>query len=163
MPAPQGWDVFLSEEIGFRFAYPDSGTLSVGSGTALAMITFAADPAANVVEESISISGIRSDSDCVSPLAEGWAPADLSPEMVEVNGVPFLRQTHAGVAAGTSSIWIAYTAQRDERCVSLGYELRTFDPANLDPTRFPTLPVQVDIQEHILAFEAIVATFVWLG
>jgi len=161
IPVPQGWRVFTSEELGFQLAYPDTGTLSPGDGTTLAKITFLADPGTNVLEEIISISGIRGGPECTSPLAEGWAPGDLSPETVEVDGVPFLRQTHSGVAAGTSSLWTAYTTQRDQRCVSLGYELRTFDPANLDPTRFPTPPATVDWRERGQGFEAIVAAFTW--
>ncbi len=79
-----------------------------------------------------------------------------------LSGTSFLRQTHSGVAAGTSTVWVAYTTEREGRCVSLGYELSTFDPANLDPTRFPTPPVSVDWQARIKGFEAIVATFAWL-
>jgi hypothetical protein len=147
--------------MGFAFAYPDSGMLSDGAGIILATVTFAADPATNVVEERVSVSGVQGEPECTSPLAEGWAPGDLSPQTVEVNGITFLRQTHSGVAAGTSSVWVAYSTQRDQRCVSLGYELRTFDPANLDPTRFPSPPATVDVGERIRGFEAMVATFAW--
>ncbi len=161
-PAPQGWQVFVSEELGFQLAYPDTGTLTAGEGSALSTITFPADPGSNVVEEVVSISGVQGEPGCASPLAEGWSPGELSPETVEVNGVPFLRQTHSGAAAGTSSIWVAYSTQRDQRCASLGYQLRTFDPANLDPTRFPTPPVSVDAADRVRGFEELVATFTWL-
>jgi len=162
VPVAQGWQVFVSEELGFQLAMPNAGTLTAGEGSALATITFPADPGTNVVEEVISISGVQGEPGCASPLAEGWSPEELSPETVEVNGVPFLRQTHSGAAAGTSSVWVAYTTEREGRCVSLGYELRTFDPANLDPTRFPTPPVSVDAAARIRGFEEMVATFTWL-
>ena len=42
-----------------------------------------------------------------------------------------------------------------------GLRARTFDPANLDPTRFPTPPVKVDWKAEAQSFEAVVATFVW--
>jgi hypothetical protein len=158
---PDGWAIFASEGMGFALAYPPPGQLSVGTEPGLATITFPPDPATNVVEETLSISGVQGAAECVSPLAEGWAPADLSPEIVELNGIAFLRQTRSGVAAGTASTWVAYTTQRDQRCVSLGYQLRTFDPANLDPTRFPTPPASVDLQTRLQAFESIVATFTW--
>jgi hypothetical protein len=160
---PEGWTAFASQEVGFAFAYPASAALASAEAPTLATITFPPDPRMNVVEESVTVSGARDGSGCTSPLTEGWPPEDLSPETIEVNGVPFLRQTRSGVAAGTSSIWVAYTTQCDQRCVSLGYVLRTFDPANLDATRFPTPPGKVDVQEHIRVFEAIVATFAWLG
>jgi len=160
--APEGWDTFRSDELEFGFAYPASGRLAAGEGVSLATIDFAADPATNVVEEVISVSGAEGAGSCASPLAQGWALDELAPKTVGVNGVSFLRQTHSGVATGTSTLWVAYTTQSDERCVSLGYELRTFDPANLDPTRFPTPPVSVDWQARVRGFEAIVATFTWL-
>lgn len=162
MHVPDGWVVFRDEELGFALAYPASAALAGGEGTTLATITFTPDPSTNILEEVISISGTRGSASCSSPLAEGWAPGDLAPETVEVDGVAFLRQTRSGVAAGTASLWVAYTTHRDLRCVSLGYELRTFDPANLDPTRFPTPPAAVSPQERIHGFEAIVATFAWL-
>lgn len=161
-PAPEGWATFRSGELGFGFAYPPSGRLEAGEGITLATIDFAADPATNVVLEVISVTGDAGGAMCASPLAEGWTAEELSPETVVLNGTSFLRQTHTGVAAGTSTIWVAHTTERDGRCVSLGYELSTFDPATLDPTRFPTPPVRVDWQARLEGFEAIVATFSWL-
>ena len=160
--APEGWNTYRSDALGFGFAYPPSGTLAAGEGTALATIEFAADPATNVVREVISVSGDAGVDTCASPLAEGWTAEDLSPETVVLNGLSFVRQTHSGVAAGTSTIWAAYTTERDGRCVSLGYELSIFDPANLDPTRFPTTPVKVDWGAKVQGFEAVITTFAWL-
>jgi hypothetical protein len=160
--APEGWDTYRSDALGFGFAYPPPGTLAAGEGTTLATIDFALDLATNVVREVISVSGDAGADTCASPLAEGWTAEDLSPETVMLNGISFLMQTHSGVAAGTSTEWVAYSTERKGRCVSLGYELSTFDPANLDPTRFPTPPVSVDWQAKVQGFEAIVATFVWL-
>jgi len=108
------------------------------------------------------VSGLAGGETCASPLAQGWDPGELAPETVEVNGISFLRQTHSGVAAGTSAVWVTYTARRDQRCAGLGYVLRTFDPANLDPTRFPTPPAAVDWRSKVQGFEAMVATFTWL-
>ena len=136
--------------------------LAPGEGETLARITFPPDPAANVVEEIITLYGAVGADTCSSPISAGWAGEELTPETVVLNGISFLRQAHTGVAAGTSSIWVAYTTEREGRCVSLGYELRTFDPANLDPTRFPTPPATVEAEERIRTFESMVATFTWL-
>jgi hypothetical protein len=160
--APEGWSAYRSDALGFAFAFPGAGTLDASEGTALATIEFAADPLTNVVREVISVSADAGADTCASPLAEGWTAEDLSPETVVLHGTSFVRQTHSGVAAGTSIVWVAYSTERDGRCVSLGYELSTFDPANLDPTRFPTPPVGVGWQARVQGFEAVVATFVWL-
>ncbi len=160
--APEGWAIYRNDSLGFGFAYPPAGRLAAGEGVTTATIDFAADPATNVLLEAISVSGEASGEACASPLAEGWTAEELSPETVVLSGTSFLRQTHSGVAAGTSKVWVAYTTEREGRCVSLGYELSTFDPANLDPTRFPTPPVSVDWQARVEGFEAMVATFMWL-
>jgi len=160
--APDGWTTFSNDELGFAVAYPPAGRLAAGEGEMLATVNFPADPATNVVEEIIKLSGGSRTGTCSSPLAEAWAYDELTPEAVVLNGIVFLRQSHSGVAAGTSSIWVAYTTEREARCVSLGYELRTFDPANLDPTRFPTPPAAVARRERVHDFEAVVATFTWL-
>ena len=160
--APQGWSTYRNEELAFGFAYPASGLLAPGEGEILATISYPPDLAANVLEETVLVGGLAGSETCASPLAQGWEPGELAPETVEVNGVSFLRLTHFGVAAGTSAVWVAYTAHRDQRCASLGYVLRTFDPANLDPTRFPTPPAAVDWQSKVQGFEAMVATFTWL-
>jgi len=159
--APEGWSFYRNEELGFGFAYPAAGALTSGEGQTLATIAFPVDPSTNVVEEAVSLSVTGVSQPCASPLGEGFAPEELAPEDVERNGIPFLRQTRSGVAAGTSSTWVAYSTARDGSCVSLGYVLRTFDPANLDPTRFPTPPATVDWQGKVQDFEAMVATFTW--
>ena len=159
--APEGWDTYRSRALGFGFAYPATGMVAAGEEIMLATIDFAPDPATNVVREVISVSGDEDVEACSTPLAFGSAAEDLSPETIVLNGNSFLRQMHSGVAAGTSTVWVAYTTERDGRCVSLGYELRTFDPANLDPTRFPTPPATVDWRGKVQDFEAMVATFTW--
>lgn len=65
--APEGWDTFRSDELGFGFAYPASGRLAVGEGVSLTTVDFAADPATNVVEEVISVSGAEGAGPCASP------------------------------------------------------------------------------------------------
>ncbi len=99
---------------GSAFAYPGAGTLAAGEGITLVTIDFAADPATNVVREVISVSGdAEAPTRAQARLAEGWTAEDLSPEIVVLNGISFLRQTHSGVAAGTSTVWVAYSTERD--------------------------------------------------
>jgi hypothetical protein len=159
--APDGWDILADDELGFAVAYPSGAVLTPGEGESRARISFPPDAATNVVEEILTLYGAVGAGPCSSPMAAGWGAVELTPETVVLNGISFLRQSHSGVAAGTSSVWVAYTTEREGRCVSLGYELRTFDPANLDPTRFPAPPATVDRRERVHSFEAIVATFVW--
>lgn len=158
--APPGWLVYRDEDIGF--AYPSGLTLAGEQGDLRASLSFPVDPATNVVEETVSVSVGRTASPCVSPLGAGLNPTELSPQTVERSGIPFLREGRSGVAAGTASRWVAYSAAQDGVCVSLGYTLRTFDPGNLDPTQFPNPPEPVAWEARVAVFEQILSTFVWL-
>lgn len=158
---PDGWTAFLDDASGFAIAYPGSTAQPTTSGEA-AFFTMPADPSTNIIEETIAVRIVPAGQPCASPLGSGFAPEELSPVTVELGGLPWLRQTRSGAAAGTASTWVAYTTSNGDRCVSLDYTLRTFDPANLDPTRFPAPPPSVDPRSRSQVFEAIVATFTWL-
>lgn len=162
LSVPPGWSVYRSQEYGFTFAYPGSAVRVPGQGDLLDTLTLPADPSTNVLEEAIAIRLAPGSGPCTSPLAEGFAPEEVPSQAVERNGVSFLRQEHSGVAAGTAIGWVAYSTSRGDRCVSLDYTLSTFDPGNLDPTRFPTPPASVSREDREAVFEQLVATFVWL-
>jgi hypothetical protein len=162
VPAPRGWKIYRNEELAFGFAFPAPGLPAPGEGGLLATTTLTVDPSTNIVDETVSVSATGANETCTSPLGEGFAPEDLAPEYVQRNSVLFLRQTRSGVAPGTASMWVAYSTARDGSCISLGYMLRTFDPANLDPTRFPTPPATVRWEDREAVFENIISTFNWL-
>lgn len=159
---PEGWTAFRDDAHGFALAYPGSTAQPTMSGEAVLSLTFPVDPSTNVVEKTIAVRIVPAGQPCASPLGSGFAPEELEPTTVELGGLSWLRQTRSGAAAGMASTWVAYSTSRGDRCVSLDHTLRTFDPANLDPTRFPTPPVTVDRRSMSQDFEAIVATFTWL-
>ena len=159
---PDGWTAYRDDAHGFALAYPASTAQPTLGGEAAFSLTLPADPATNVVEETIAVHIVSAGQPCVSPLGSGFAPEELAPATVELGGLSWLRQTRSGAAAGTASTWVAYTTSRGDRCVSLDYTLRTFDPANLDPTRFPTPPVRVEWSERVAVFEQVVASFRWM-
>jgi hypothetical protein len=153
---------YTDDFVGFSFMYPSTATLQEGSTEGTRGITYLNDTSTNVIEAYISVTSQTNSAPCVSPVAKGWAPTDLETERVELGGTPFIKQSHSGVAAGTSITWVVYTTERDERCVGLAFALSTFDPGNLDPTRFPDPPTSIDIHQAFLNFEDIVSTFRWL-
>lgn len=162
LAVPDGWTAFRDDAHGFALAYPPTAAQPTTTSEAAFYLTLPADPSTNVVEETIAVRIVPAGQPCASPLGSGFAPEELSPVTVELGGLSWLRQTRSGAAAGTASTWAAYSTSRGDRCVSLDYTLRTYDPANLDPTRFPTPPATVDPRSRSQDFEAIVATFTWL-
>ena len=159
---PEGWTAFRDDAHGFALAYPTTAAQPTISGEAAFSLTLPADPSTNVVEETVAVRIVPAGQPCASPLGSGFAPEELAPAAVELGGLSWLRQTRSGAAAGTASTWVAYSTSRGDRCVSLDYTLRTFDPANLDPTRFPTPPARVEWSEREAVFEQVVASFMWL-
>jgi hypothetical protein len=155
---PVGWNVFRDPQAGFEFAYPSDATLSEGPP---ARIDFPSPKPSNVVEESLTVRTQAGQVSCLGLLDQGWASSDLRSETIERNGVEFLRQTHAGVAAGTSTRRVTYTTARQGWCISLDFVLSTFDVANLDPTHFPNPPAAVDPDVELQLFDRLIGTFRW--
>jgi hypothetical protein len=162
LAVPDGWTAFRDDAHGYALAYPPTAAQPTASGEAAFSLTLPADPSTNVVEETIAVRLVPPGQPCTSPLAYGFAPEELAAATVELGGLSWLRQTRSGVAAGTASTWVAFSTSRGDRCVSLDYTLRTYDPANLDPTRFPTPPIRVEWSERESTFEQLVGTFVWV-
>jgi hypothetical protein len=161
-PAVASWLRYANDAAGFALRYPPQVQLSEDTAAGQLMLTFPIAPDTNVLEEYGLLIYKGGTGECVDPLAEGWTPEELDTQDIVLNGLTFQKQSHAGVAAGTSRIWVAYTTQRGERCVSLGFLLSTYAPANLDPTRFPTPPAAIDWQAELDLFESVVSTFEWL-
>jgi hypothetical protein len=162
LSAPDGWSSYRDEANGFALAYPQTTSLPSSGGEAAFYLTLPTDPSTNVIEETIAVRIVPPGQPCASPLGSGFAPEELEPTTVELGGLAWLRQSRSGVAAGTASTWVAYSASRKDRCLSLDYTLRTFDPASLDPTRFPTPPARVEWSEREAVFEQLLASFTWL-
>lgn len=161
-PETAQWPLYRNDTYGFVFRYPNRGQLSEAPDGTGATINFLSEGVTNMVEEQAVVSVHEAEGECQSLLARDWAADELQSQEVVLNGTPFLRQSRDGAAAGTSTLRIAYTTRRGEKCVSFDFVLSTFDPANLDPTRFPTEPARIDRQQELQLFETIASTFTWL-
>lgn len=162
VPELAQWLSYQNEAFGFTFLYPPESLVSESFDKRTATITLPMQANTNVIERYMTVSVLESQSQCVSPLAEGWEAAELESQEITFNRTTFLKQSHAGVAAGTSRVWVAYSTQQAQQCISLGFVLSTYDPNYLDPTAFPNPPSQVDVKEELALFAAIAATFTWL-
>ena len=71
---------------------------------------------------------------CASPLGSA-----RTSQNVTINDISFVKQVGSEAAAGSLYDWTAYSAQNGTTCVSVGFVLRSLDPA-----AFPTPPPQFD-------------------
>jgi hypothetical protein len=96
---------------------------------------------------------VREDvSPCLSPLQ-----TPNPSETVVINGISFIKQTGGDGGVGHLRQWVAYSALRDNVCVSLDFILHSLHPGN-----FAT-PIPVfDFAAESAVFEQIVSTYTWL-
>jgi hypothetical protein len=93
---------------------------------------------------------------CSSPFAAGYDPQAVERETIELSGEAFTRESGAEGAAGSTYQWIAYSAGRDQDCISLTFILHSGNTSN-----YEVPPPEHDPQAEAEIFEQIASTFQW--
>jgi hypothetical protein len=149
---------YRNENLGFSLMYPSNLQLTENPDGSSALLLFPLNTGTNVSSEKISMDFSRP-LPCTSSLAEGRDPSTLDGREVVLDGIPFLRQSFTGAAAGSTHTLVSYAGTIDSKCIVFNFELVTFDPANLDPTAFPNPPVAIDSQAQVDLFDSLMSTF----
>jgi hypothetical protein len=150
--------IYRNEVFGFTFMYPSGAILTETPDKRDASITFPNNGNTNVIEEQVLVA-VRSSLPCSNPFVEEMPSAQLSESEVNLHGLMFLKQKSGGVALGTAITTEAYLTEQNQQCITFQFILKTFDPANLDPTAFPDPPIAINWQKEVKMFEGIVSTF----
>lgn len=148
-----GWLTFINLTYGFQFQYPQEGQIEDGRTDTFARIDLPFVPGTNLSAKYLEVIVGENATECKSPL-QTQDPGVT----VTINGISFLKQTGAEGAAGSLYQWVAYSAHRDNVCVSLDFILRSHDPGN-----FSTPPPVFDFAAESAIFEQIMTTYAWLG
>ena len=146
------WLTFTNLIYGFEFKYPPQGIIADGRTDTFARIALPFVQGTNLSAKYMEVIVGENVVECKSPL-QTQDPGVT----VTINGISFLKQTGAEGAAGSLYQWVAYSARRDNVCVSLDFILRSHDPGN-----FSTPPPVFDFAAESAVFEQIVATYAWL-
>jgi len=155
--SPAGdWLTFTNQTYGFLFKYPPQGTIASGGDDNFTRIDLPFTDGTNLREKYLEIIVAENVNPCQSPLAT-QSMLETS-ETVNINGITFLKQTGGDAGAGNFYQWIAYSAIKDNACVSLDFILHSLNPDN-----FPTPPPVFDYAAESAVFEQIVSTFEWLA
>lgn len=145
------WLTYINPKHGFQFKYPREGTYGDGMNDNYARITLPIVPGTNLSEKYLEVVVGENVTECKSPLQT----QDLG-VTVTINGISFLKQTGEEGAAGSLYQWVAYSARRDNVCVSLDFILRSHNPGV-----YPTPPPLFDYAAESAVFGQIVATYAW--
>lgn len=154
--ASDDWVLCRSQTFGFEVQYPKASELE-DQTVSSARINLPMVPGTNLVEKYLEISAAEAEQPCSSPLIAGSDPESFSPEPIRMNGLEFQIETGGGVATGNIYDWVAYSISQGNTCISLGFVLHYFDPANV-----LTPPPEFDYPGETSIFEEIVSSFRWL-
>jgi len=150
------FEKYFSEKYGFEFKYPKGSSISNQSDIHARFTLPILTTGTNLSEKYVDMSVIENASTCKSPDVGGEVSGS---ENVTINGVQFLRETGAGVAAGNLYEFVAYsTKSTSNTCVSLTFVLHSFNPDNTTP---PT--PEFDKAAESAIFDTIINTFDWTG
>ena len=150
------WLNFTNQTYGFLFQYPPQGTIISGGDDTFTRIELPFTDGTNLREKYLEMIVAENVSPCQSPL--GTQSMLETSESVIINGSSFLKQTGGDAGAGNIYQWVAYSAIKDNACISLDFILHSLNPDN-----FPTPPPVFDYAAETAVFEQIVSTYEWLA
>jgi hypothetical protein len=155
-PYSPDWQIYCNSTYEFALQYPPYSTLTVTNPES-AHIDLPFTEGTNLQEKYLEISAHQTSDPCTSPLAIGFAPESIQTQTVTFNGVQFLEESASEGAAGNFYQWVAYSAARQDTCVSLGFVLHSTNPEN-----YSTPPPVFDQPTEAAVFDDIMSTFIWL-
>jgi hypothetical protein len=149
------WLTFTNLKYGFQFRYPPESQILAGNTDNHARINLPFAPGTNLGEKYLQVDVVENANPCRSPVAA--SSIVQSSETVTLNGITFLKETGEEPAAGNLYQFVAYSASRDNACVSLSFVLHSVNPGNF------STPIPVfDYATESAVFEQIVSTYEWL-
>lgn len=149
------WLTFTNQTYGFQFKYPSDAQIVDGGSDILTRIKLPYTQGTNLTEKYLQFAVTENVDPCQSPLA-AQSMLETS-EMIDINGLFFLKQTGQDGTAGHTNKWTAYSIARDNTCVSLDFVLRA-----ANPDVYSTPPPLYDETAESNVFAQIVATYAWL-
>jgi hypothetical protein len=128
-PSTSDWLTYTNSTYGFQFKYPPQSQVINQSPESLLM-NLPITPGTNLGEKYLETSVTQNAGTCQSPLA---TPNHGTSETVTINGISFLKQADGDAGAGNFHDWVAYSASRENTCVSMGFVLHYLNADNSEP------------------------------
>jgi len=150
------WLTFTNTKYQFEFKYPPQAQVVAGGTENSTRIDLPFAAGTNLSQKYLEMIVVEDASPCRSPLAT--SSMLQTSEIVIINGISFLKETGEDGTAGHINKWTAYSAARNNACVSLDFVLRSANPGVF------TTPIPLyDEALEKAVFDQIMATYAWLA
>lgn len=149
------WPFYCDNTHGFFVQYPPDATLGQ-TDAGITRIDLSVLPATNLGEKFVEITVQENSETCGSPLAAGYVPEAVKTEQLVIYGHTFVKQSGSDAGAGNYYTWIAYSTDRDGKCVSFGFVLHSTNRFN-----YPTPPPEFDFMLETAVIEQMMGSFRW--
>ncbi len=156
IPPAGDWLTYTNSTYGFQFKYPPQAVIAPDGDFNFVRIDLPFVQGTNLREKYLEAIVVENPDNCRSPLASS-SMLETS-DIVEINGITFLKQTGGDAGAGNIHEWVAYSTRNDNACVSLDFILHSLNAGN-----FPTPPPIFNFAVESAVFDQIVSTFAWLA
>jgi hypothetical protein len=148
-----GWTAYRNETDGFSLELPP-GVQVTAEQKNYTRVDLPMKGSTNLAEKYLEITVLEGVSSCSSPLTQGYEPGAIPKEPVEINGIEFARERGSEGAAGNFYDYVAYSTEKGEACISLGFVLHS---TNADNYENPPPTYETPAEEAV--FEQIINTF----
>lgn len=149
----EGWTTYHDETYGFSLDLPPGAQVTAEQEN-YTRIDLPTAPGTNLAEKYLEISVLHGISPCASPQAQGYEPGAIPKEPVEINGIEFIRERGSEGAAGNFYDFVAYSTEKGDACISLGFVLHS---TNADNYENPPPTYEAPAEEAVI--EQIINTF----
>ena len=155
LPPANDWLTFTNPTYGFQFKYPPQGVIAPDGDFNFTRIDLPFEQGTNLREKYLEALVVENVDNCRSPLASS-SMLETS-DIININGIAFLKQTGGDAGAGNIHEWVAYSTRKDNACISFDFILHSLNAGN-----FPTPPPVFDYAAESIVFEQIVSTLTYL-
>jgi photosystem II stability/assembly factor-like uncharacterized protein len=153
IPPINDWLLYTNPTYGFEFKYPPQAQIINQTANTL-KLNLPFSPGTNLHEKYLEMIVRENVDPCRSPLATSSMLA--SSETVVINGISFLKETGGDGAAGNFYDWVAYSAPRNNACISMDFVLHSVNAGN-----YSTPPPIFDKAAESALFTRMMETFAW--
>ncbi|MFZ5912261.1 MAG: NBR1-Ig-like domain-containing protein [Chloroflexota bacterium] len=142
------WNTYQNNKYKFLFKFPPGSIVTTQTDSA-GRIFLPFTTGTNLLEKFLDVSVVENANPCKTPTTGA-----TSSQTVTINNISFLKEAGVTAATGNTYDFVAYSATKDNACISLTFTLHSSDQANA-ATPLPSF----DKAAESAVFDTIMSTF----
>ncbi|MFZ5820131.1 MAG: NBR1-Ig-like domain-containing protein [Chloroflexota bacterium] len=142
------WNTYQNNKYKFLFKFPPGSIVTTQTDSA-GRIFLPFTTGTNLLEKFLDVSVVENANPCKTPTTGA-----TSSQTVTINNISFLKEAGVTAATGNTYDFVAYSATKDNACISLTFTLHSSDQANA-ATPLPSF----DKTAESAVFDTIMSTF----